>query len=235
MIFIVTGEGPSDIGTEEKPGPMLAIIDKLLEAACGFQLSDPYDFLHKRGLEERASQLRREPEKRVSLGRHGRQEIFYYRQARALVMIAKEKSVAHNCPVGAIFFRDGDGTNSSSPREWQEKRDSMKRAFHDMNFLYGVAMVPRPKSEAWLMCPLQANPHTNCGRFEDLPGNDISPHNAKALLESELNRHQIVYDDIADRITSGVIDVCHNGMDAMESYRLFREDLIQVAQAMLRD
>ena len=46
-------------------------------------------------------------------------------------------------------------------------------------------MVPKPKSEAWLLCAV-ANAYQHCQKLEALPGNDDSPHSAKMQLQAAL-------------------------------------------------
>jgi len=43
----------------------------------------------------------------------------------------------------------------------------------------GVAMIPKPKSEAWLLCALKNKPYESCEKLEDRSGNDDSPNSLK--------------------------------------------------------
>ena len=47
-------------------------------------------------------------------------------------------------------------------------------------------MLPKPTSEAWLLCAAKTPPYENCEMLEDLPGNDDSPHSAKMQLQAAL-------------------------------------------------
>jgi hypothetical protein len=51
-------------------------------------------------------------------------------------------------------------------------------------------MIPKPKSEAWLICAWKRHPYRNCRALEDRSGNDNSPNNLKhelqGLLDDEL-------------------------------------------------
>ncbi len=55
-------------------------------------------------------------------------------------------------PVIAVLFRDSDGTASSGRGLWEDKRKSIEDGFGEAGFDYGVPMIPKPKSEAWLLC-----------------------------------------------------------------------------------
>lgn len=50
-------------------------------------------------------------------------------------------------------------------------------------------MVPRPKSEAWMLCGLfkHENPACNCGWLEEESGNDASPNSLKRQLAALLS------------------------------------------------
>jgi hypothetical protein len=50
----------------------------------------------------------------------------------------------------------------------------------------GVPMIPKPKSEAWLICALKKQPYRNCSTLEGRSGNDNSPNSLKAELEQLL-------------------------------------------------
>jgi hypothetical protein len=62
----------------------------------------------------------------------------------------------------------------------------MLEGFAEEGFVRGVPMIPRSKSEAWLICALQANAYQGCEALEDRSGNDRSPHSLKAELETIL-------------------------------------------------
>ena len=94
-------------------------------------------------------------------------------------------------------------------------------------------MVPRPKSEAWLLGYYQKNlprqnAYNHCERFEDLPGNDGSPNSAKELLKKTLNTTGDVY-DLIDKEEIEAID--WEQID-MPSLNLFRKRLENVLAAM---
>ena len=123
--------------------------------------------------------------------------------AVALAKIAKEKSEELNDEVIAILFRDSDGTRNDSNNLWEDKLSSINRGFEIEKFTHGVAMIPKPKSEAWLICALQKNPYQNCDNLENRSGNDKSPNNLKDELES----FGISDDEINEMIKDGRIDI----------------------------
>lgn len=53
----------------------------------------------------------------------------------------------------AIYFHDTDGTNRD-PHDPHDLMQAVNEGFRGAGFAgQGVAMVPQPTSEAWLICP----------------------------------------------------------------------------------
>ena len=91
-------------------------------------------------------------------------------------------------------------------------------------------MVPKPKSEAWLLCAVQQNHYTDCARFEDISGNDASPNSAKIQLDEALAAMGRQYADLCDMVQDGTVQA---GRITMPSYDRFRKRLEQVAREMV--
>jgi hypothetical protein len=107
----------------------------------------------------------------------------------------------------AVLFRDCDGTRSTPKTEWQGKFDSMLSGFEVARFQSGVPMVPRPKSEAWMLCGLRKREEASrdCSGLEDAPGNDASPNSLKKQLADHL-RYEPTSDQQAELVSGGQID-----------------------------
>ena len=139
----------------------------------------------------------------------------------ALLTGKLKKSEKNKDKVLAVLFRDSDGTASSGRGEWQLKRDSMKNGFAAESYDLAVAMMPKPKSEAWLICALKENPYQACDALEDRSGNDDSPKALKTEFDTLLNEHP------SKRTINELID--GNDIDAdridMESMKAFKADL----------
>lgn len=88
----------------------------------------------------------------------------------------------------AVIFHDVDGTKSekaAQPRRYEELRLGFEEGFLEAEFPYGVVMVPKPKSEAWLIFSLQD--YQNGEKIEEnLSGNDRSPKSAAKAVLAEL-------------------------------------------------
>lgn len=81
-------------------------------------------------------------------------------------------------------------------------------------------MVPRPKSEAWLLCALRPSAYANCAQLEDASGNDASPNSLKQQLEKVAGAASA--DEQAQWLRDGTVDV--NRID-MPSFNAFRGEL----------
>jgi hypothetical protein len=87
-------------------------------------------------------------------------------------------------------------------------------------FSKGVAMLPKPKSEAWLLCAIK-NSYQNCANLENESGNDDSPNSLKEQLEVFALSHE----EICEKIKNGEIDI---GKINMNSFNVFKTRLEEV-------
>lgn len=96
-------------------------------------------------------------------------------------------------------------------------------------------MVPKPKSEAWLICALKPNAYQNCGALEEsLSGNDNAPEPAKEQLEALLAQRGERLGDLPDMVSNGTIDALRAGMKDMQSFEDFDRRLREVLQMLQR-
>lgn len=232
MKLLLSGEGPTDIGEMEwtgdrwrfRPGPMGEVVDRLAEAEVGYSIlelaklgADVVRFVSKSEMSEyrgnRAVRLRRAAYDFVS--------------AEILGKIAAEELKAG--PVVAVLFRDSDGTQTTSANDWEWKLRSMVEGFGAAAVEVGVPMLPRPKSEAWLLCALRGNPYEHCAALEDESGNDASPNSLKKMLAALLGR-ELNSEELADLVRDGRVDP---GRIDMPSYNVFRERLREAIATQL--
>jgi len=236
MILVLSGEGPTDIGTRKPtengwefvPGPMAWIVDKLLRqpGRLNYSLLD----LHASGgdcvcflSETDLADLR--PPKPIYLPRgDGTPGSQYFRVGAILLgKHAKAIAIERSSPVIAVLFRDADGTRSTPRTEWHGKFTSIQRGFKDADFTSGVPMVPRPKSEAWMLCGLfkSQNAKADCTWLEYESGNDASPRSLKSQLANHLGM-QPTAEQQAELVRSGQIDP---EMINLPSFTAFQEEL----------
>jgi len=235
MILLLSGEGSSDMGictnsmgsctaADYRPGAMAFITDKLVNLYQDFELSyldnSLVEFVSEKYLADNKPSAQA---KSISMpGKKKKKEThFYFSNARSLAVKAKQLSTEKEVDVLAVLFRDSDGTASSGRGEWKQKRDSMVRGFKAENYDLGVAMMPKPKSEAWLICALKNNPYQACEALENRSGNDKSQNPLKPELEDLIAAHSSSL-PINELIVGNYVDV--NRID-MTSLNDFKADL----------
>ncbi len=209
MHLVLSGEGNSDIGklsySLEKfiPASMYYLIDKIIEQKLQYSFyeftPELITFIPKKRLLEESKKF-----KSFASKKKGKDTAIFYKNARALAKIAQDKSIElQDDDVIAILFRDSDGTVSTIKGMWEEKIKSIEYGFKFKDFNRGIAMIPKPKSEAWLICTLKDKPYESCQKLEERSGNDDSPNNLKDELES----FELSSDEINEMIKNGEIDI----------------------------
>lgn len=187
MFFIISGEGNSDIGkSNEHPGPLVTCLEKLSEFVSDDTFC--YDIISESELTARTKEITRDRKMMLLPGsKYKSRNLSHIRRlAHTLGYLAQKQKDA-----GALLFRDCDFTHSeiSNPHEYyQDMVKSIETGFAMADgFKFGVAMVPKMRSETWLLAHYQKTPYMNSDRFEELPANDKAEHSAKAILAQFLN------------------------------------------------
>lgn len=227
MHLVVSGEGKSDIGMfaykDDKfvAGSMYYIVDKIIEKKCDLSYYDYCDELITFMSEDQLTSFCKSMTS-LSGKKKPKETGYFFKNAQGLSRFAKAKCTEKNDnDVIVILFRDSDKTRSCSRDIWEQKVASIERAFAQEE-VKGVAMVPNPKSEAWLICALKDNPYRYCGALEERSGNDDSPNALKKEFSELLSIHDIDYDTLNTMIKNNDIDV--HAID-MPSYNYFVERL----------
>lgn len=197
-----------------KLGPLTVIVDSIIEETLEYSPrqvhKSAYRYYSETFLTNRLAERKRERRGFVLAGRkHGVETGLFYSNAWMLGEIAKELEEAENDSAIAVLFRDTDGANKATRDLWINKHLSICEGFKRADFHRGVPMVPRPKSEAWLLCAIKNQPYQHCAALEDLPGNDNSPNAVKDQLAKALKS-----DATADHL-----------LDWLENNRLHTEEL----------
>lgn len=204
MIVVLSGEGPTDLGSctfglgqcripEFELGPMTQLADLIITEEMGYSLleSTPqsYFYISEKRLEELEEERKRGRRHVLLPGKKSDQETgYFYINAWVLGEAALQLGRDENDnDLIAILFRDTDGTRSTAKGLWDSKWTSMVNGFQRSGLgSRGVPMLPKPKSEAWLLCAIKEQPYQHCRQLEELSGNDNSPNPAKELLHSAL-------------------------------------------------
>ena len=243
MKLLISGEGPRDLGAcnnaqdqctdgDFNPGPMAVWLARLWEALANYNLLETPEavrYVSKHGL----AQMAKNSDKRMQSLRGKKQAAetgLYFNNAKCLGSIAKQLADDHDTPVMAVLFRDADGTRSAPGQAWQSKWDSMVNGFASADFRFGVPMVPKPKSEAWLLCSGQTATHSHAA-FEDISGNDAAPNPAKKQWD-DLRGHPQNAELEVDWCKEHPID--WQNLLTMPSFKAFYERFHEVAMSILK-
>lgn len=203
MYFLFSGEGATDLGTglcenlsegdDYKHGPLALLVDQIIQEKYNYSIIDSQGcgYVSKARITKHSKTSRSNRKFHAPRGDitdfQGTGE--FYHNARALAAIAKKIASEKKDEVVAILFRDSDGTNSSKSTQWQKKFDSMCDGFKSERFSRGVPMIPKPVSEAWILCAIyrMENENRNCDELENRTYGSGSQHALKTELESKLN------------------------------------------------
>ena len=246
MLLILSGEGPTDLGScntargrcadaDFQPGPMAELVDQALCAQLGYSMlrDTPavVNFVSEAGLSEYERQLKANRRGMVLPGKKGAKETaYFYKNAWALGGFAHELEQASEDKGIAVLFRDCDGTRSTASSLWLEKWNSMQRGFHRSGYPRGVPMLPKPKSEAWLLCAAKKSPYQNCAFLEELSGNDDSPNAAKKKLDAAFGGHRSGA-ELCDWLEESPFDSAQ--ARSMPSYAAFHDRLLEAITDVL--
>jgi len=240
MIIIVSGEGPTDIGSctngagtcegsEFQAGAMGHFIDRLVEPIWGYSPLESGAIIclieRELGRLSDRAKIVTLPGKKKAQGTG-----YFFKNAYALAKFAGDVEEENNCQTMAVLFRDSDGTRSTRDGLWEEKVSSINLGFVAGGYDRGVPMVPKPKSEVWLLCAIQEYAYQHCAQLESVSGNDRSPDSAKRKLEMALKPSGKTYIDIPDMVVAG--EILPANID-MPSFNSFRERLEVVANSMI--
>jgi hypothetical protein len=243
MKLLVSGEGPSDIGACNNaqgvcmdsaflPGPMTIWLKRLLETLL------QYDILTVPEAVVCVSEKALAVEAKLASGRMQRlrgknkppETSWYFSNAMQLGLMAKKLMGLDTGPLMAVLFRDADGTRSAPGQLWQTKWDSMTNGFQAAEFDFGVPMLPKPKSEVWLLCAGQMGRHSHAG-LESISGNDDAPKSAKKQWDAMIGSPQTAAQEAewcADHPTDW------QNLLSMPSFKAFYERFDHVAKAILQ-
>ncbi len=192
MHFLFSGEGPTDcgewffadricMGADFQPGPMMVLANQIVKRATG---ESPLDSgccgLAARSLRNAAIRELKANKKSMGLPglRRAKETQYFQRSARALARLAAQWGVNMSDDVVAILSHDNDDRQATPASLWKARKDAVQAGFREEGFTRGVAMIPRPTSEAWLLCALKNRPYEQCDALEERSGspNSSLPH-----------------------------------------------------------
>lgn len=246
MILLLSGEGASDIGSDGgcatipcepsyfTPGPLARLLAQLLNHTLssaglddaitfGADAVVPARMISKVNL---SGFPHPNPRLKLRAADEPKDALAYKVWAAKLAQCALQLAQDQRDHVLAIFFHDADGTNTSPRSLWDDKYMMISRGFQlttqgaPPQTVACVAMLAKPKSEAWLLCALRpTNKYQSCAALEDESGNDASPSSLKAQLARALNVPAATTAALLDAIDAGQIDASQIDMPSINQLR----------------
>ena len=238
--LLVFGEGPTDMGRSRNAqpyargddlevGPMLRLAHRLLLRHLPDWNTDLFDIQQEHSIPsilvaaaEMTAQVKRGakkfPSKKTKSG-----YLIHSKRAAVLGQLAQQTDSQTTAQL-AIYFHDTDGTNSE-PHNPQELVQAVNEGFRASGFAkQGIAMIPQPTSEAWLICSCKPDAYQHCSLLEtQLSGNDRSPERApKQVLGQHLGNSNYHRGDLWPVVNAIDLD----RMD-MPTFNQLRADLCQ--------
>jgi len=239
VILLLSGEGSSDIGKCSSPknfcdtslfvpGPMAFFVDQLFESKLNYSLLDMggIRFISEHGLSLIAKSLVNRKRPRLPRKNKQKETMYFEKNARALAIKAKELTIECKDEVVSVLFRDADGTASTIRGLYEAKRESMFRGFEMEAYSLGIPMIPKPKSEAWLLCALKSDRYQHCAGLENQSGNDNSPNSLKKQLEQALGHHTDS-NQLADLVKNRTINVTTINMPSLNDFKTCLFDVLK--------
>ncbi len=238
--LLVFGEGPTDMGRSRNAqpyahgddldvGPMLRLAHRLLLRHLPDWNADLFDIQQEQAIPsvlvaaaEMTAQVKngakKFPSKKTKSG-----YLIHSKRAAVLGQLAQQTE-SQTAAQLAIYFHDTDGTNSE-PHNPQDLVQAINEGFRASGFAeQGIAMIPQPTSEAWLICSCKPDAYQHCAQLEtQLSGNDRSPERApKLVLGQHLGNTNYHRGDLWPVVNAIDLD----RMD-MPTFNQFRSDLCQ--------
>jgi hypothetical protein len=213
----LVGEGPSDLGTVDlsntfKEGPLFVLARKIIQSKCKYDKFEVLLYTRSRIKDIRDSS---KTKKLMCIPKKDRKKGVLDLSETSKILGQQAKN--ENCGL-AIVFHDADGVSRTPKHNLKSIIESIEYGFTVAEFDKGVAMVPQPISEAWLLCA--SRKYAKCNRIELLNGSSSSADNPKALLSNELkNTSTEALIAFAETIDVNIID--------MDSFNIFKTELLR--------
>lgn len=238
--LLAFGEGPTDMGRSRNAqayahgddlevGPMLRLAHRLLGRHLPDWNADLFDLQQEHAIPsvlvakaEMATKTRAGKFKLLS--KEVKQGYLIHSKRGAVLGELAQQSGSLTEAQLAIYFHDTDGTNRD-PHDPHDLVQAVNEGFRAAGFAgQGVAMVPQPTSEAWLICSCKPDAYQHCAQLEtQLSGNDRSPARAPKLVLG----HHLGNPDYHRGDLLPVVNAIEFDRLDMPTFNQFRDDLKQ--------
>ncbi len=178
--FVVCGEGSSDLMGEESP--LTVAVKKLID--FWFSENVEMNFVSR---SELSDDVKNEKPKRGASVRGQKNPFPEMRSVTRFAKCLAKRAVSQGEDCGAIYFKDTDFSSNLNRDEFYLNLNlAMHRGFDEIGFQKGVPMIPKTRSESWMLCIVDASGAMRESYYEMLPGSDNSPRSGKKLLAKKL-------------------------------------------------
>lgn len=246
MIVVLSGEGPTDLGqcltplgpctgADVRLGPLGVLLNRLLEPLLGYAPADvdeTFHFVPKAELIRRADALKQGRRMGLPGAKRDQETGYFYKNAWMLGEAARELEDERKDRGIAVLHRDADTRHATPATEWAQKVKSMVDGFTRAGYGgQGVPMLPRPISEAWLLCLARAT-GPSCAALEDEHGNPDAANPLKRQLAQALGLEETSAEALVAWLDQSPLDLAR--LDDMPSFADFHQRLQFAVQAALR-
>ena len=238
--LLVFGEGPTDMGRslnaqpyaqgdDLEVGPLLRLAHRLLLRHLPDWNADLFDGQQEKAIPSvlvaKAEMANKTKASRIKLPSKNTKSGYLIHSKRAAVLgeLSQQVGSATEAQL-AIYFHDTDGTRGES-HDPHDLVQAVNEGFRATNFAgQGIAMIPQPTSEAWLICACKPEAYQHCALLEtQLSGNDRSPERApKQVLGQHLGKQDYHRGDLWPVVE----DIDLDRLD-MPTFNQFRSDIKQ--------
>ncbi|MBL0558897.1 hypothetical protein ACK3YT_17760 [Aeromonas caviae] len=201
--LLVYGEGPTDMGgsrnaqayahgADLQVGSMLRLAHRLLGRHLPDWNADQFDWQQEHAIPtvlvapaemtSLVGQAKKNKTFKLTSKKTKSGYLIHSRRAEILGILAQRAGSLTQAQL-AIYFHDTDGANRD-PHDPHDLVQAVNEGFRAAGFAgQGIAMVPQPTSEAWLICSCKPDAYQHCAQLEtQLSGNDRSPARAPKLV-----------------------------------------------------
>lgn len=222
--FVICGEGPTDVCGND--APLTVVIKSLL--AKWYAEEVKFRPVSRAELSNASKNVK---PKRGAYVRGSKKPYPETRAVTAFAYCLAQQAQNYSSDCGVIYFKDMDfSSNENRDYFYEGLIAAMHLGFDKAGFRKGIPMVPKTRSESWILCIVDKNA-ARVSYYENLPGSDKSPKSGKKVLAAMLGcSEKENYTKLSDRIADYDWDVL-----SAPSFVFFKNRLHVVSASILHE
>lgn len=192
--FVICGEGPTDVCGND------ALLTTAIKSLLVKWYAEQVKF-HPVSRKELSNASKNMMPKRGAYVRGSKRPCPETKSVVAFACCLAKRALSYSSDCGAIYFKDMDfSSNENKEKYYEALIAAMHLGFDSAEFRKGVPMIPKTRSESWMLCVVDKNA-TRESYYENLPGSDKSPNSGKKILAAKLGcSEKENYAKLSDRI-----------------------------------